>query len=58
MHEVWNMLLDGQFVTAYKHGFVVMCFDGRSRRFYPRVFIYSADYPEKCVCAIVNWILY
>jgi hypothetical protein len=54
MQEVWNLLLDGEFVTAYEHGFVMLCFDGRSRRFYPRIFTYSADYQEKCVYAIIG----
>jgi hypothetical protein len=47
MQEVCNMLLDDEFVAAYEHGFVMLCFDGRERRFYPRVFTYSADYQEK-----------
>jgi len=47
MQEVWNTLLDGDFMAAYKHGFVIQCHDGQSRRFYPRLFTYSADYPEK-----------
>ena len=58
MQEVWNLLLDDEFVAAYKHGFVMLCCDGRWRRFYPRIFTYSADYPEKCVCAIVSWLSY
>jgi hypothetical protein len=54
MQAVWNILLDDEFVAAYKHGFVMSCFDGRSRRFYPRVFTYSADYIEKCVYVIID----
>ena len=49
MHKVWSQLLDDDFVTAYTHGFVIKCLDGQSRRFYPRIFTYSADYPEKYV---------
>jgi hypothetical protein len=26
---------------------VIKCCDGEWRRFYPRIFTYSADYPEK-----------
>jgi hypothetical protein len=47
MHKVWDKLLDDNFVDAYEHGFIMECQDGISRRFYPRIFTYSADYPEK-----------
>ena len=47
MHGVWDKLLDADFLEAYKHGFTMECFDGLWRRFYPRVFTYSGDYPEK-----------
>ena len=46
-HAQWEVLLDDEFVDAYQHGFVVKCHDGIARRFYPRIFSYSADYPEK-----------
>lgn len=48
-HEQWKMLLDKDFIHAYEHGLVIMCCDGIARRFYPRIFTYSADYPEKQV---------
>lgn len=48
-HEQWKILLDADFLHAYEHGVVIMCGDGLKRRFYPRIFTYSADYPEKCV---------
>ena len=47
MHAIWRILLDDAFVEAYKNGIVVKCFDGVTRRVYPRIFTYSADYPEK-----------
>ena len=47
MHQVWRLLLDDEFMAAYKHGIVLRCPDGISRRVYPRIFTYSADYPEK-----------
>jgi hypothetical protein len=47
MHAVWKHLLDCDFLHAYKYGMVVQCQDGIERRIYPRVFTYSADYPEK-----------
>ncbi|KAJ7503573.1 hypothetical protein B0H11DRAFT_1710692 [Mycena galericulata] len=49
MHAVWENILDDDFMQAYEHGIVLECHDGVSRRFYPRVFTYSADYPEKYV---------
>lgn len=48
-HEQWRILLDDEFLEAYEHGIVICCCDGLKRRFYPRIFTYSADYPEKCV---------
>jgi hypothetical protein len=47
IHEQWRVILDDDFVKAYQHGIVVVCPDGIERRFYPRIFTYSADYPEK-----------
>ncbi len=47
MHAVWALLLDEEFMHAYEHGIVIECPDGKFRRFYPRIFTYSADYPEK-----------
>jgi hypothetical protein len=47
MHTVWRILLDDDFLHAYKYGIVIKCQDGMERRVYPRIFTYSADYPEK-----------
>jgi hypothetical protein len=47
MHAIWKLMLDGEFLKACKHGIVIECPDGISRQFYFRVFMYSADYPEK-----------
>jgi Plavaka transposase len=49
MHGVWKFLLDDDFIHAYYYGMVVQCHDSIERRIYPRIFTYSADYPEKCV---------
>jgi Plavaka transposase len=46
-HAQWVILLDDDFLNAYEHGIVIKCCDGEWRRFYPRIFTYSADYPEK-----------
>ena len=47
MHQVWCLMLDDDFLVAYQHGLVLKCADGLIRRVYPRIFTYSADYPEK-----------
>jgi len=47
MHAVWMHLLDDAFIHAEKYGIVIRCRDGIERRVYPRIFTYSADYPEK-----------
>ncbi|KAJ7695466.1 hypothetical protein B0H17DRAFT_930752 [Mycena rosella] len=54
MHAIWKLLLDGEFLEACKHGIVVECPDGVSRRFYFRVFTYSADYPKKVLLATIR----
>ena len=47
MQAVWKTLLDDDFLEAWRNGIVVHCGDGVTRRLYPRIFTYSADYPEK-----------
>jgi len=46
-HAQWAIILDDEFVTAYKHGMAIESCDGVQRRVYPRIFTYSADYKEK-----------
>ncbi|KAH7904570.1 hypothetical protein BJ138DRAFT_1018968 [Hygrophoropsis aurantiaca] len=53
-HAQWRVLLGGEFIEAYTHGIVITCCDGVKRRFYPRIFTYSADYPEKVLIATVR----
>lgn len=47
IQKVWELLLDDDFVAAYQHGVIIECADGLFRRYFPRFFTYSADYPEK-----------
>ncbi|KIJ58305.1 hypothetical protein HYDPIDRAFT_141613 [Hydnomerulius pinastri MD-312] len=54
VHAVWETLLDEEFVHAYRHGIVLKCADGIVRRVYPRIFTYSADYPEKILLATIR----
>ncbi|THH26439.1 hypothetical protein EUX98_g7748, partial [Antrodiella citrinella] len=54
MHSVWRLLLDNDFVHAYTHGIVMTCPDGVIRRVFPRIFTYSADYPEKVLLATLR----
>ncbi|KAJ7067227.1 hypothetical protein C8F01DRAFT_1365364 [Mycena amicta] len=51
LHTIWCLLLDGKFMEACKHGIVIVCPDGMSRRFFFHLFTYSADYPEKVLLA-------
>ncbi|KAG2741806.1 hypothetical protein P692DRAFT_201726163 [Suillus brevipes Sb2] len=53
-HAQWKILLDDEFIEACKHGIVICCCDGIERRFYPRIFTYSADYPEKALIATIR----
>ncbi|KAH7904490.1 hypothetical protein BJ138DRAFT_1019091 [Hygrophoropsis aurantiaca] len=54
LHAQWDILLDDEFLEAYQHGIVITCLDGIERRFYPRFFTYSADYPEKILLACIR----
>ncbi|KAJ3514958.1 hypothetical protein NMY22_g14576 [Coprinellus aureogranulatus] len=54
MHGVWRILFDDDFVHACKYGIVIKCLDGIERRVFPRVFSYSADYPEKVLLATIR----
>ncbi|KAI4293623.1 hypothetical protein K525DRAFT_214444, partial [Schizophyllum commune Loenen D] len=53
-HGVWRLILDEDFMKAYKHGIKVYCYDKVWRRIYPRIFTYSADYPEKVLIATIR----
>lgn len=55
MHAQWDILLDNEFLEAYAHGIVLEGEDKIQRRFYPRIFTYSADYPEKFVAIYLIW---
>jgi hypothetical protein len=50
LHAQWKIMLDDEFIHAWVHGIPITCCDGVMRRFYPRIFTHSGDYPEKCVC--------
>ncbi|KAH6893803.1 hypothetical protein BKA70DRAFT_1534526 [Coprinopsis sp. MPI-PUGE-AT-0042] len=54
-HAQWDVLLgDHELLDAMKHGIVIVCLDGVPRRFFPTVFTYSADYPEKARVALIK----
>ncbi|PIL35075.1 hypothetical protein GSI_02863 [Ganoderma sinense ZZ0214-1] len=52
--QIWLLLLDDDFMHTYEHGVLLMCGDGVLRRIFPRVFTYSADYPEKVLVAALR----
>ncbi|KAJ3573756.1 hypothetical protein NP233_g2220 [Leucocoprinus birnbaumii] len=54
MHGAWEIILDKEFIDAYRYGIVIKCIDGIERRIYPRIFSYSADYPEKVLLATIR----
>ncbi|CDO75447.1 hypothetical protein BN946_scf184823.g1 [Trametes cinnabarina] len=54
MQRIWLLLLDDDFMEAYKHGILVKCADGITRRLFPRIFTYSADYPEKILLSALK----
>ena len=46
-HGVWKVLLDEEFIKAYRNGIIIKCYDGKYWRVFPRIFTYLVDYPEK-----------
>ncbi|OSD02519.1 hypothetical protein PYCCODRAFT_1477774 [Trametes coccinea BRFM310] len=54
MQRVWLLLLDDEFLDAYENGILVQCGDGVTRRIFPRILSYSADYPEKILLAALK----
>ena len=46
-HAQWVILLDDELLEAISKGVVIECGDGTKRRFFIRIFTYSADYPER-----------
>ncbi|KDQ16267.1 hypothetical protein BOTBODRAFT_173174 [Botryobasidium botryosum FD-172 SS1] len=54
MHGAWKIIIDEQFIQDWTHGFIVEFPDGIKRRLYPRIFTYSADYPEKVLLANIR----
>ncbi|KAF8230243.1 hypothetical protein L208DRAFT_1282850, partial [Tricholoma matsutake] len=56
MHAIWTLLLDTELMHAYVHGIVMECIDGILQCFFPRFFIYSADYPEKVLLACIKYL--
>ena len=52
MHAIWELLLDEEFMKAYKEGLIITCGDGITWKVFPRLFTYSANYPEKWVITI------
>ena len=47
MQKVWELLLDNDFVDAYRRGMITECADDVVWRYFPQFFTYSVDYPEK-----------
>ena len=56
-HAQWKDLLDEGFLQAYEHGIVLVCGDNIKRRLFPRIFTYSADYPEKYFYVVSSYCL-
>jgi len=55
VHAIYMLLLDDEFLGAYENGILIRrCSDGITRRVFPKFFVYSVDYPEKCVRFFIN----
>ncbi|TFK84680.1 hypothetical protein K466DRAFT_496118 [Polyporus arcularius HHB13444] len=52
--QIWKLLLDDDFVRACREGILITCGDGVVRRVFPRVFTYSADFPEKILALALH----
>ncbi|KAJ3500007.1 hypothetical protein NMY22_g19406 [Coprinellus aureogranulatus] len=53
-HAQWKIILDEDLLKAIVEGIVIVCPDGVARRFFIRIFTYSADYPEKVLIATIK----
>ncbi|KAJ3554423.1 hypothetical protein NM688_g3120 [Phlebia brevispora] len=53
---VWLLLLDDEFMYAYRHGRLEQCADGILRRMFPRLFAHSADYPERVLLLALRFL--
>ncbi|KIO10576.1 hypothetical protein M404DRAFT_129392, partial [Pisolithus tinctorius Marx 270] len=53
-HAVWRIMLDDEFIEAYRCGMVIKCHNGVLRRVYPQIFTYSANYPEKIILVTIH----
>ncbi|KIM83849.1 hypothetical protein PILCRDRAFT_68884 [Piloderma croceum F 1598] len=53
-HAQWKVLLDDNFLQAWKHGIMILCADDINHQFYPRIFTYSADYPKKILIVSIH----
>ncbi|CUA69692.1 Colossin-A [Rhizoctonia solani] len=49
VHSVLHEVLDSEFIHAWRHGIVIKCADGITRRIFPRIFTYAADYPKATI---------
>ena len=49
IQAILSLLIDDRFVDTYQHGLILECGDGHTRRLFPHILLYSADYLEKCV---------
>lgn len=46
-HAIYAKMFDEDFMRAYRDGIILMCGDAIIRSMHPRLFTWSADYPEK-----------
>ncbi|GJJ14857.1 hypothetical protein Clacol_009125 [Clathrus columnatus] len=53
-HAALNFLFDEDFLEAWNKGIVIDCIDGVKWRVFPRIFTWSADYPEKVLLASIR----
>ncbi|KAJ3538209.1 hypothetical protein NMY22_g5263 [Coprinellus aureogranulatus] len=53
-HAQWVIILDDDLLKAIIEGIIIECSDGVMRRFFIRIFTYSADYPERVLIATIK----
>ncbi|KAH6908719.1 hypothetical protein BKA70DRAFT_1426611 [Coprinopsis sp. MPI-PUGE-AT-0042] len=53
-HHQWRILMDAELLRAMEFGIKILFPDGVFRLVFPRLFTYSADYPEKVLIATVK----
>ena len=58
VHAIWCLLINKDFICAYKFGIITLCADGIKRCLFLQFFTYLVDYPEKYISFKLLYVIY